>query len=233
MAYQFYIDKILLPVAPAKLEIKIGNKNEVCDLLSGEEINRLKSPELTEISFEALLPISDYPFSSYGKGESAATLLKKFYALKTGKKTFQFIILRKLPGSGELWDTNIKCSLEDFTHTEDAEDGGDVTVQFELKQYRDYGTKVIQIPSSTRKSFARAAVKKSRPVSKPPTRKTYTVRSGDCLWTIAKRQYGSGSKYSTIYSANRAVIESTAKRHGRASSSSGHWIWPGEVLIIP
>ena len=62
---------------------------------------------------------------------------------------------------------------------------------------------------------------------------TYTVVRGDCLWNIAKKFYGSGTKYTIIYDANVDTIESTAKAHGKASSDHGHWIWPGEVLTIP
>lgn len=62
---------------------------------------------------------------------------------------------------------------------------------------------------------------------------TYTVVRGDCLWNIAKRYYGSGTKYTIIYDANVDTIESTAKAHGKTSSDHGYWIWPGEVLTIP
>ena len=62
---------------------------------------------------------------------------------------------------------------------------------------------------------------------------TYTVKKGDCLWSIAKAAYGSGSKWKAIYEANKAVIESTAKKYGKSSSSNGHWIYPGTVLTIP
>lgn len=66
---------------------------------------------------------------------------------------------------------------------------------------------------------------------------TYTVVKGDCLWNIAKRFYGNGAQYMTIYNANADVIESTAKMHGKANSykdsTKGWQIWPGEVLTIP
>lgn len=61
----------------------------------------------------------------------------------------------------------------------------------------------------------------------------YTVVAGDTLWRLAKRFYGSGAKYTVIYNANADIIESTAKAHGKSSSSNGHWIWPGTVLVIP
>lgn len=61
----------------------------------------------------------------------------------------------------------------------------------------------------------------------------YTVVSGDTLWGIAKKFYGTGTKYNIIYDANADLIESTAKSHGKKSSDNGHWIWPGETLTIP
>lgn len=61
----------------------------------------------------------------------------------------------------------------------------------------------------------------------------YTVVSGDTLWGISKKFYGTGTKYYVIYEANVDLIESTAKAHGKKSSDNGHWIWPGETLTIP
>lgn len=62
---------------------------------------------------------------------------------------------------------------------------------------------------------------------------TYTVVSGDTLWGISRKFYGTGTKYNIIYDANADLIESTAKSHGKKSSDNGHWIWPGETFTIP
>ena len=63
--------------------------------------------------------------------------------------------------------------------------------------------------------------------------KSYTVKSGDCLWKIAQKFYGNGSKHTVIYNANKTTIEAAAKKHGKKSSDNGHWIYPGTVLTIP
>lgn len=59
---------------------------------------------------------------------------------------------------------------------------------------------------------------------------SYEVKKGDNLSKIA-------AKYNTtaaaLYAANKDIIEETAKKHGKSSSRSGRWIWPGEVLQIP
>lgn len=49
--YDFYIDDLLLPYIPAKINTKIKNKNKVVTLLNGEELNLLKKPGLTEFNF--------------------------------------------------------------------------------------------------------------------------------------------------------------------------------------
>lgn len=67
---------------------------------------------------------------------------------------------------------------------------------------------------------------------------TYTIKSGDTLWGIAQKFYGSGAKWQTIYNANKEIIESTAKARWKAAginrdSQNGHWIFPGVTLHIP
>lgn len=76
------------------------------------------------------------------------------------------------------------------------------------------------------------AIKVTAPVASS-SGKTYTVVSGDTLWGISKKFYGTGTKYGIIYNANADLIESTAKSHGKKSSDNGHWIWPGETFTIP
>lgn len=51
--------------------------------------------------------------------------------------------------------------------------------------------------------------------------RTYTVESGDTLWAIAQKVYGSGGKYMKIFEANTSLLESPDK------------IFPGQELVIP
>lgn len=62
---------------------------------------------------------------------------------------------------------------------------------------------------------------------------TYTVVKGDNLWMISKKFYGAGAKYQVIYDANKELIETTARAHGKKTSEGGHWLWAGEILTIP
>lgn len=42
---------------------------------------------------------------------------------------------------------------------------------------------------------------------KKTTTRYYTVKSGDCLWSIAKSYYGNGALYTKIYKANKKKIK--------------------------
>lgn len=47
------------------------------------------------------------------------------------------------------------------------------------------------------------------------------IRRGDNLWTIARRVYGAGIRYTTIYEANTQQIRDP------------DWIYPGQVFELP
>ena len=62
---------------------------------------------------------------------------------------------------------------------------------------------------------------------------TYTLKKGDTLWKIAQKYLGAGSKWKTIYNANKTIIEQQAKKHGKKSSDNGKWLYPGVKITIP
>lgn len=223
MAYHFYMGKMLCPIAPSSLQLKIENKNKTLTLINEGEVNVLKNAGLTDISFDLLLPNVKYPFAKYKNGfKKAKHFLDKLETMKTNKKPFQFIVTRELPNGKMLFDTNMKVSLESYEIKEDADQGLDVVVSVKLKQYRDYGTKTCKITFA--KTKPKVSVKKKRPSTTSPapsTNKTYTVKSGDCLWNIAKKFYGDGSKYTVIYNTNKSKIKNP------------NLIYPGQVFTIP
>ena len=56
MSYLVYLGNLLLPVPPESIQIKIKNQNSTITLINEAEYNFLKSPGLTELSFDILLP---------------------------------------------------------------------------------------------------------------------------------------------------------------------------------
>lgn len=223
MAYHFYMGKMLCPVAPSNLQLKIQNQNKTITLINSGEVNILKQAGLTDISFDLLLPNVEYPFATYKSGfQNAKYFLDELEKMKTDKNPFQFIVTRLFPNGKMLFDTNMKVSLESYDIKEDANQGFDVVVSIKLRQYRTYGTKICNVTFAD--TTPKASVETTRPAETSPApvaNTTYTVQKGDCLWNIAKKYYGDGSKYVDICNANKSKIQ------------NANLIHPGQVLILP
>lgn len=223
--YYFYLDKILCPIAPSQLQMKIKGQNKTLTLINEGEVNLLKRTGLTEISFDIMLPNVQYPFAVYKSGfQRADYFLEEIGKLKTNSKPFQFIVTRTLPNEKMLFDTNLKVSLEEYTIKEDSKEGFDVVVSVKLKQYREYGTKtcVETTPkqNTQKKTISLGTPKRATENSPAPVKnETYTVQKGDCLWNISKKFYGDGSKYKKLAEVNKI--------------KNANLIYPGQVLTIP
>lgn len=174
--YSFFIDGMELPIAPQKLTVKIKGNNKTLTLINEGDINFLRAPGLTEITFDAVLPmLGQYSFANgYRRPDS---YLNKLESLMTDKEPFRFLVSRVAPSGRLLYDTNMKVSLENYTVTEDATKGPDVTVSITLKQYISYSTKTVTVVKpkpeksplfSRRKSERPPARRKSRPTRLSP-----------------------------------------------------------------
>lgn len=57
------------------------------------------------------------------------------------------------------------------------------------------------------------------PATYPPGSKTYTVKRGDTLWTLAHQLYNNAYLWPQLWEANTWITDS-------------HWIYPGDVLLV-
>lgn len=220
MSYKMYLAGVLMPITPSKVKMKIGNQNETLTLIGGEEINILRSAELTTVNFDLLLPQVQYPFTSQDT-QPAEYYLGLLERLKISKKPFQWILSREY--GKPLFYTNLTVALEDYQITEDAAEGFDIVVSVSLKQYRHYGTKTVSVQQTSTEAGTPTAVieEPKRETSTAPQNTTYTVKNGDCLWNIAKQQLGDGSRYTEIYERNKDKINNPNLIHA------------GQDLILP
>ena len=133
--HKFYINGVLLPIAPSSLKIKINDKDEEIDLANGGTMSVLNQPGLTTYSFSFRAPNTKYPFAVYSKGYmEAPAFISLLNKLKMSQTPFTFKVIR---GATYVTyrDINTQVSLVDYTISEDADEGGDYIIDVALKEY--------------------------------------------------------------------------------------------------
>lgn len=213
-------DKFRLPVNPPSFQVTNTQNNTSIEVQSTGEVNLIGTTGLMGIEISSFFPVKEYSFVQY------KPFPKPYDCVDKIKKWIKTPIQLIITGT----NLNIPVTIESFSHSE--EDGsGDVSFSITLKEYRTVAYKTIS--KKTSKSGKKVSKKKTKKrSSKEKKTVKYVVKKNDTLWGIAKKQTGKSSNWKKIYKDNKKVIEKTAKKHGKKSSSNGHWIYPGTKLVI-
>jgi LysM repeat protein len=179
-------EKLQLPVPPSDYQVDKGMNNTSLIVENIGEINFLGKPKLTTISISSFFPAQNYSFCQYSGFLMPYQCVELVEKWKDSGKPIRIIITET--------KVNMLCSIEDFKYGE--KDGTrDVYFSLDLKEYKILSTEItttVQASNTT------------RPTAKN-TPNTYTVKAGDTLWSIAKTQYGDGSKYNQIAQNNNIL----------------------------
>lgn len=218
--YRLYLKQdgkqILLPVTPAEIETKTGNRNKAVYILNFGEMNLAKKAGLQEIRFTALLPGRKYSFVQTEDGfHEPEYYLNCFKEYKAAAKPVQLILFRRLADGTQVFCGNMDVLLEEYTVTEKGGEQGDFWVEMHWKEWKTAKSIRYSVKSQNGGNVL-IEQGKERQAKQPAT--TYTVKKGDCLWNIAKRELGDGTKYKEI-----------AKKNGISDPNK---IYPGQVLKL-
>ena len=171
-----------LPVTPSKISTSFAGRNETLELADGLPASLIRTRDLLEISFDFWLPSQLYPFLTGGSGQTMklvnsvtgklgiagdilgnyaedAMMLKHYLEIRdlhdhiidsmTNKKPTNFFIARKA-WQGFNWDIDV--TVEDYTITDDADNGADMLCSIRLRQYRWYSTKILKSDGTVQKT---------------------------------------------------------------------------------
>lgn len=84
-------------------------------------------------------------------------------------------------------------------------------------------------PSRVPDEFAGPAGQRRAPPATARRRGDAYGCGGDCLWNIAQRYLGDGSRYLEVYSLNQSVID----KGNEGTGNPKYTIYPGQVLKLP
>lgn len=215
--YQMWItynaekEKIQLPVLPESFSIKNGSKNDSINITGLGEITIIQGRPALQFSFKSFFPAEKFPGMQVEKLQKPLTIIKKINNWKAGKKPVHFI--------ATACGIDLYATIENFDYEEVGGDPGTYQYNIKFKEYREISVRKVKLDIPTK--TAKVKKEKSR-VDNTVQPKTYTVKSGDCLWNIAKKYYGNGAQYTKIYNANKGVI-----------GGNPNLIYSGQVLTIP
>ncbi len=197
MATVTFGDVVFLP--PEKVSFSQTAAHQRVTLMEVGDITQLCPPGQQVVSFSGFFPpAGTYPFQAVSDPAVAADRLKTMLA---EKKPYSFVM------SGVQLEIRMEATLEEL---ELWQEGGDESIGYRvrLQEYRDAEATVLQITES---SSVRTEVSQSP--------ETYTVKSGDTLWGIARQYLGDGSRYAEIAALS--------------GISNPNLIYPGQVLTLP
>ena len=202
-------DKFMLPVNPESFAFTEKHNNTSVNVNSIGEVNLLGKRDLKTGTISSHFPKRDRNYANNSGRQAPYTYINKLLSWKSSGKPIQLIITGT--------KINFQVTIETLKYGE--QDGtGDVYYDLTLKEYR-----AVEIKKTKLKKKKKTTKKKSKPKRPAANKKTktYTVKSGDCLWNIAKKFYGNGAQYTKIYNANKGKIKNP------------NLIYPGQVLTIP
>jgi len=205
--------EINIPVLPEKLNVSSPGKNELATVLELGEVLLLRKKGLRILAWESFFPAAKAPYTT-GRIKNPISIVRVIQKARDDKDPVRFLI------TGTDLDCNIRMGIESFEYEERSGELGDLYYTIKLYEWKDISPKRIALPE---KQEEPATVQEPARAKDPePATKTYTVKSGDCLWNIAKQFYGKGSDYTKIYNANKGII-----------GANPNLIYPGQAFIIP
>ena len=205
--------EINIPVLPAKLNVSSPGKNERVTVLELGEVLLLRKKGLRILSWESFFPVSKAPYT-VGQIMDPVSIVQAIQKARDQKSPVRFLI------TGTDLDCNLRMGIDSFEYEERSGELGDLYYTIKLYEWKDISPKRIVLPE--KKEEPAKTQEPERPGTPEQTSKTYTVKSGDCLWNIAKALYGNGADYTKIYNANKGTI-----------GKNPNLIYPGQTFTIP
>ncbi len=208
LSYNNHEEMLILPINPKQFEFTEPHNNQKITLLNIGEVKLMGHRGLVSGTISSFFPSLDSPLARYADREPLEyiRLLEKW---KSMQQPIRVIISD--------CDFNLAMTIDSLTKGQHEGDK-DIYYSMTLSEYR-----FLNVPSI--KVGTQAQSQASGLTARPNTQaapKIHTVVSGDCLWNLAKKYYGSGAQYTKIYSANKGLIGSNPNR-----------IKLGQKLVIP
>lgn len=207
--------KLRFPVVPEEIEWTYGSEDDSTYIYGKGEVVTSKKPSARVAKISSFFPSKPCQ-GSIDNPKDPKKCVEFLEKVQNLKGCARFI------HTGGAHPVSMNCRIS-FSIKEKGGDVGTIYYTLTIKEYKEVKARKIKVKNNFK--VAKIKQETENRASTQSSSQTYTVVSGDCLWNIAKKFYGDGTKYTTIYNANKSVID----KHG----GGPNMIWPGDVLTIP
>lgn len=205
--------QIRFPMMPEKLTIGADAKFMSYSIISLGDVKLPRGKGIEEVSWSGTFP---------GESRKGAPFIKAFTKPDSLIKNLRSYRDKGTKCTLLVTGTCINLTVYISKFTGKYVGAGDFQYEIEFivaQEIKIYTTS--ELKTSTPQAPRPAPKKETKKTATESKTRTYTVKSGDCLWRIAQKFLGSGSRYTEIYNLNRDKI------------SNPNLIYPGQVLRIP
>ncbi len=209
--------RLTFPMLPESIDVQCGALFRSYDILEIGEVKFPYGESLTRISWSGKLPGNPRMGAPYITEEKDPKAVQSWWSELRKNKQKLRLLITETPINHDVY-------LESYTATYQGGFGDyDYTISF-------IEAKEIKIGTDGNLSSA-SALGAGSGTGRPAAGrgKTYTVVKGDCLWSIAQKMMGAGSRYPELYSANKSVIDPRNQKYNMPR----YTIYPGQILTIP
>lgn len=206
---RIFLGELELPAAPERFEMIQEGRWSAVDLETTGEVLLYRPPALRVFRFQSILPAQRYAFVTTEHLLSPAQYEAQLQNAAASHSPVRLVVA---DGASPF---SMLAVIRSFQRWEQAGEDGDLYFSLELSEYREFGKKIITPVSG------QAAIPVASPVrsGSPSVPQQYTVQKGDCLWYIAARFLGDGSRYREIAQLNNIA--------------NPNLIFPGQVIRLP
>jgi len=213
--YQMYLrqnGKFRFPVLPEKVSYATKSLNDNIEVAEKGEITIIQADGAKVVEISSFFPNHYFSGANTTSIKKANKYVQRIEQIRKSGKPARFTYTGSLKIS-------MYATIESFEPYDQGGDVGTIYYSLKMKEYRKPSVRKITINTTASSATVEATDGRTDNTAAP---QTYTVVSGDCLYNIAKRFYGDGAKYTTIYDANKDVI-----------GGNPNLIYAGQVLSIP